>query len=149
MAFSQVSVGFIGKRFSMHAIAVFGESLKLIGLLILILTASQTYVFLYMIVLGLGFGFAMVATMNMYPDYFGATHYPKIMGNVRLFWTFVGAAGAPLAGHIRDSIGNYSLAFQGAVAVTAIGLICLIFAKAPVHPSLKEPKRAGAFETVV
>jgi MFS family permease len=148
MAFSQLSVGFVGKRFSMHTIAVGGETLKLAGLVILILTESLPFVFVYMTVLGLGFGFAMVATMNMYPDYFGAKHYPQIMGNVRLFWTFVGAAGAPLAGHIRDTLGSYSYAFQGAVAVTAIGLICLIFAKAPVHPSLKEPKSAEVLGTV-
>jgi MFS family permease len=97
-----------------------------------------------MIFLGLGFGFAMVATMNIFPDYFGAKYYPKIMGTVRLFWTFVGAVGAPLAGHIRDVSGTYLPAFQGAVAVTALGLICLVFAKAPVHPSIKEPSSSEA-----
>jgi MFS family permease len=148
MAFSQLSLSFAGRRFSMHAIAVFGEALKLVGLLILITTNTLPFVFLYMIILGMGFGFAMVATMNMFPDYFGAKYYPKIMGTVRLFWTFVGAVGAPLAGHIRDVSGSYLSAFQGAVVVTAIGLICLIFAKAPVHPSLKEPKREEALETV-
>ncbi len=148
MAFSQLSLGFVGRKYSMHAIVVSGEALKLVGLVILISTNTLPFVFLYMIILGIGFGFAMVATMNIFPDYFGAKHYPKIMGNVRLFWTFVGSAGAPLAGHIRDTLGSYELAFQGAVAVTAIGLICLIFAKAPVHPSLKEPKSAEAMETV-
>ncbi len=148
MAFSQLSVGIIGRKFSMHAIAVCGEALKIVGLVILIFTNTQTFVFLYMIVLGLGFGFAMAATMNIYPNYFGPTHYPKIMGSVRLFWTFVGSAGAPFAGHIRDVYGSYLPAFQGAVVVTALGLICLIFAKAPVHPSLKEPKSAEALETV-
>jgi MFS family permease len=148
MAFSQLSVGFIGKRFSMHAIAVGGEVLKIIGLVVLICTDTKPFVFLYMIVLGLGFGFAVAATMNIYPNYFGAMHYPKIMGSVRLFWTFVGAAGAPFAGHIRDVYGTYLPAFQGAVAIIAIGLICLVFAKAPVHPSLKEPKSAEAIGTM-
>ena len=144
MAFSQLSLGFVGRRFSMHAFAIFGETLKLVGLVILILTNSLPFVFLYMIFLGLGFGFGMVAIMNIFPDYFGAKYYPKIMGTVRLFWTFVGAVGAPLAGHIRDVSGTYLPAFQGAVVVTALGLICLVFATAPVHPSLKEPKTAEA-----
>ncbi len=148
MAFSQLSVGFIGKRFSMHAIAVGGEVLKIVGLVILIVTKSQPLVFVYMIVLGLGFGFAMAATMNIYPNYFGATHYPKIMGAVRLFWTFIGSAGAPLAGHVRDISGSYLPAFQGAVAVIVLGLVCLIFAKAPVHPSLREAKSAEILETM-
>jgi len=136
MAFSQLSLGFVGRRFSMHSIAIGGEVLKVVGLVILILTESLPFVFLYMVVLGLGFGSAMVATMNMFPDYFGAKYYPKIMGSVRLFWTIVGGVGAPIAGHIRDVTGSYALAFQGAVVVTALGLICLFFAKAPVHPTL-------------
>ena len=148
MAFGQLGVGFVSKRFSMRAIVIFGEALKLIGLVILILTKSQAFVFFYMIVLGLGFGFGMAAMMNIFPNYFGVKHYPKIMGTVRLFWTFIGSAGAPLAGHIRDITGSYLPAFQGAVAITALGLVCLIFAKAPVHPSLKEPKTDKDLSTV-
>jgi MFS family permease len=91
-----------------------------------------------MVVLGLGFGAVMVATMNMFPNYFGVSNYPKIMGFVRLFWAFIGAAGAPLAGHIRDITGSYLPAFQAVIVIIAIGLICLIFARAPVHPSLKK-----------
>ena len=138
MTLSQFSVGFLGKRYSMHSIAVGGEVFKIIGLGILILTHSLPFVFLYMIVLGFGFGAAMAATFNIFPNYFGTSNYPKIMGTVRLFWAFIGGAGAPLAGHIRDTIGSYLPAFQMAIAIVAVGLICLIFAKAPVHPSLKE-----------
>jgi MFS family permease len=148
MAFSQLSVGFVGKRLSMLSIAILGEALKLAGMVVMIRTDSQPFVFLYMIILGLGFGFAMAATMNIYPNYFGATHYPKIMGTVRLFWTFIGSAGAPIAGHIHDVYGTYLPAFQAAIAVTAAGLICLIFAKAPVHPSLKESRSSEVLETV-
>lgn len=80
----------------------------------------------------------MLATMNIFPNYFGLSNYPKIMGTARLFWAFVGGAGAPLAEHIRETSGSYLTAFQAAIAVLAAGLICLIFAKPPVHPSLKK-----------
>ena len=80
----------------------------------------------------------MAATMNIFPNYFGVSNYPKIMGFVRLFWAFVGGAGAPLAGFVRDRTGSYIPAFQAVIVVVALGLICLIFAKAPVHPSLKD-----------
>jgi MFS family permease len=144
MTLSQFSVGIIGKRFSMHAIAVGGEVLKIMGLAILIFTNSLAFVFVYMIVLGLGFGAAMAATMNIFPNYFGVSNYPKIMGMVRLFWAFVGGAGAPLAGYIRETTGSYLPAFRVALVVVVAGLICLIFAKAPVHPSLKEKAAARA-----
>ena len=50
-----------------------------------------------MVILGLGFGAAMASTMNISLNYFGIAGYPKIMGTARMFWAFVGGAGAPLA----------------------------------------------------
>ena len=143
MTLSQFSVGILGKRYSMHAIAVGGEVLKILGLGILICVNSLPLVFVYMVVLGLGFGAAMAATMNIFPNYFGISNYPKIMGTARLFWAFIGGAGAPLAGYIRETTGSYLPAFRVALVVVAAGLICLIFAKAPVHPSLKEDAAAA------
>ena len=143
MTLSQFSVGIIGKRFSMHAIACGGEVFKIVGLGILIFTNSLAFVFVYMVVLGLGFGAAMAATMNIFPNYFGISNYPKIMGTARLFWAFVGGAGAPLAGYIRETTGSYLPAFRVAIVIVAAGLICLIFAKAPIHPSLKEESAAA------
>ncbi len=143
MTLSQFSVGIIGKRFSMHAIAIGGEVFKIMGLGILIFTNSMAFVFVYMVVLGLGFGAAMAATMNIFPNYFGISNYPKIMGTARLFWAFVGGAGAPLAGYIRETTGSYLPAFRVAIVIVAAGLICLIFAKAPIHPSLKEKSAAA------
>jgi MFS family permease len=137
MTVSQVSVGFLGRRFSMHAIAIGGEVLKVIGLGVLLFTHSLPFVFAYMVILGLGFGAAMAATMNIFPNYFGISNYPKIMGTARFFWAFVGGAGAPLAGYARDGMGSYFPAFRVAIVIITVGLICLIFAKAPVHPSLK------------
>jgi len=151
MTLSQLGVGFISRRFGMHSIAVCAESFKIAGLMILIivilLVKAMPHVYvlagvgLYMIVLGLGFGAVMTATMNIFPNYFGISNYPKIMGFVRLFWAFIGGAGAPIAGYIREMTGSYLPAFCGVLAVTTLGLICLIFARAPVHPSLKEMQR--------
>lgn len=137
MAFSQIGAGFLGMKFSLYSIAITAEILKLAGITILVTTHSLPLVFVYMVVLGLGFGISMVAIMNIPPNYFGVTHYPKIMGFVRLFWAFIGGAGAPLAGLIYDETGSYLPAFQGTIFVLILGLICLILAKPPGHPSLK------------
>jgi drug/metabolite transporter (DMT)-like permease len=59
------------------------------------------------------------------------------MGFVRLFWTFAGGLGAPIAGFIRESAGSYIPAFQAAIVIITAGLFCLIFTKPPAHPSLK------------
>jgi cyanate permease len=142
MTLTQFSVGWIGKRYSMHSIAIVGEIFKVLGLGILVFTNSLAFVFVYMIVLGLGFGAAMAATFNIFPNYFGISNYPKIMGTARLFWAFIGGAGAPLAGYIRETAGSYLPAFRLALVIVVAGLVCLIFAKAPVHPSLKDESAA-------
>jgi MFS family permease len=148
MTLAQFASGFVGMRFSMHSIAIGGEVLKIIGVIILVSTQTLSVIFVSMFFLGLGFGSVMLATMNIFPNYFGLSNYPKIMGFARFFWAFVGGAGAPLAGWIRETTGSYLPAYQGAVAVLAVGLICLIFAKAPVHPSLRAAQTDGAFSPV-
>jgi MFS family permease len=57
---------------------------------------------------------------------------------------FVGSVGAPIAGYIRDTTGSHLPAFRPALAVFAAGLICLLFARPPVHPTLKKPEPADA-----
>jgi MFS family permease len=142
MAFAQFGTGFVGMRFSMISIAISGEILKIAGVVILLSTGSVPIVFVSMVVLGMGFGSVMVAMMNIFPNYFGLSSYPKIMGFARLFWAFIGGAGAPLAGLIREATGSYFLAYELAIVVLVLGLTCLIFAKPPVHPTLKMPQPA-------
>ena len=145
MTFTQLGAGFIGMRYSMLSIAVSGEVLKIAGVFILIFTRSVPVIFLSMVILGMGFGAAMVATMNIFPNYFGLSNYPKIMGFTRLFWALVGGLGAPLAGYIRDTTGSYLPAFQMATMIFVLGLACLVFARPPVHPSLKETEPAEVY----
>lgn len=144
MTFAQFGAGFVGMRYSILSIAITGEALKITGVVILLFTATLPFVFVAMVILGVGFGSVMVATFNIFPNYFGLSDYPKIMGYARLFWAIVGGAGAPLAGYIRDTSGSYLPAFQIALAILVAGLVCLVFAKAPVHPSLKKTKPVEA-----
>jgi MFS family permease len=137
MAFAQFATGYLGMRFTMLSIAVSGEISKLIGVAILVSTQDYSVILAAMVFLGMGFGAAFVATMNIFPNYFGLSSYPKIMGNARVFWTFIGGAGAPLAGLVRERTDSYLPAFYAAIVILAVGLMCLAFAKPPLHPSLK------------
>jgi MFS family permease len=138
MSFAQFATGYLGMRFTMLSIAVSGEISKLIGVIILVSTHELSVIFVAMVFLGMGFGAAFVATMNIFPNYFGLSNYPKIMGNARIFWTFIGGAGAPLAGLVRERTESYLPAFYAAIGILAIGLLCLAFAKPPRHPSLNK-----------
>lgn len=134
---SQLGVGFLGLKFKMHSLAVVSILIGIVGFIIILFAQSMGVVILYNIVLGLGFGIQSIAMGNLIPDYFGRTEFPKMMGYTMPFTTFLSAFSAPVAGYIRDTTGSYIPAFQLSLALMVVGLIFIIFAKPPVHPSLK------------
>jgi len=75
---------------------------------------------------------------NLFPDYFGRSEFPKIMGFTTPVTTIGSSLGAPIAGYIRDTTGSYIPAFQVCIIMLFFGFLCIIFAKPPIHPSLKE-----------
>ena len=95
-------------------------------------------ILLYNVLIGLGLGGTYVAIMNLIPLYFGKTHYPQIIGFALPFSTVLGSIGSPLTGWIRDSTGSYKSAWELAIVILAIGLVSLILARPPVHPSMRE-----------
>jgi MFS family permease len=137
MGASQLGVGFLGLKFKMHSLAVGSILIGIVGFIIMLFAQSMRVVVLYNIVLGMGFGIQAIAMGNLIPDYFGRMEFPKMMGYTMPFTTFFSAFGAPLAGYIRDTTGSYIPAFQLSIALLVVGLIFVIFARPPVHPSLK------------
>ena len=117
MTFAQFGVGFIANKFTMSSIVITAEIIKLIAMITLVSTKSLPFVFVYMIIFGISFGAGMIAMMNIFPNYFGASNYPKIMGTVRLFWSIIGGTGAPIAGYIREATGSYIPAFEAAIII--------------------------------
>jgi MFS family permease len=91
----------------------------------------------YNALIGLGVGGTYVAIMNLIPLYFGKTDYPKIIAFALPFSTIIGRVGSPLAGWIRDVSGSYKSAWELAILILAIGLVSLILARPPVHPSTR------------
>lgn len=137
MGVSQLGVGFLGLKFKMHSLAVASILFSIAGISIIIFAHSMGLVILCNVFMGIGFGIQSIALGNLIPDYFGRTEFPKMMGYTMPFTTFLSAIGTPVAGYIRDATGSYILAFQLALAALVLGLVFIIFATPPIHPSLK------------
>jgi len=137
MSISQLGVGFLALKFEMRSLAIVSILIAIVGFAIMLFAQSMGIVVLYNIVLGMGFGIQAIAMGNLIPDYFGRTEFPKMMGYTMPFTTFLSAFSAPVAGYIRDTTGSYIPAFQLSIALLVFGLIFIIFARPPVHPSLK------------
>jgi MFS family permease len=134
----RLAVGFLGIRYPTKPMAIIAMLLLILGLTIVLWAKTLPVIFLYNVFIGLGVGGAYVAIMNLLPLYFGKTHYPKIIGLALPFATIIGSIGSPLTGWIYDITGSYQLAWKLAIIILTIGLVSLILARPPVHPSIRE-----------
>jgi MFS family permease len=144
-AVGRLAMGFLGLRYSTKSLAIVAMLLLISGMAIILWAKSLPIIFLYNVLIGLGLGGTYVAIMNLMPLYFGKTHYPKIIGFALPFSTILGSIGSPLTGWIRDITGSYRSAWELAILILAIGLVSLILAHPPVHPSLAQ-NRANPME---
>lgn len=137
MGISQLGVGFLGLRFRMHTLIVIAAFLGVAGFSVLLFANSVTMMLVYSVIYGISAGIGSVAVGNLFPDYFGRTEFPKIMGYTMPFNTFLSGFGAPFTGYVRDITGSYIPAFRVLLVLLALGAFFILFAKPPVHPSLK------------
>jgi MFS family permease len=137
MGISQLGVGFLGLRFKMRSLAIVSMILSIAGFSILLFADSLPLVLAFCVIYGMGTGIQSVASGNLIPDYYGRSQFPKIMGYTSPITTFISSFGAPITGHIRDTAGTYIPAFKLMLVLLGVCLLCIVFAKPPVHPSLK------------
>jgi MFS family permease len=137
MGISQLGIGFLGLRFNMRSLALAAMFMGMIGFSILLFAKSIPVVLAYAVVYGISQGVQSIAMGNLYPDFFGRTEFPKIMGYTMPFNTFISGLGVPVTGYIRDICGSYVPAFKILLVLLVVSFICMIFAKPPKHPSLQ------------
>ena len=137
MGVSQLGVGFLGLRFKMHTLIIIAAFLGVAGFSVLLFANSVPLMLVYSVIYGISAGIGSVAVGNLFPDYFGRTEFPKIMGYTMPFNTFISGFGAPFTGYIRDLTGSYLPAFKTLLVMLVLGFFCILFAKPPLHPSLK------------
>ncbi len=144
MIAGQMLVGFLGLRIRMQKLVLWGCAGVIISyFLMLFADRSLLIVFIYGTFAGIGVGINGMALMNLIPNYFGTKHFPKIYGLLSPVATLIGAAGAPLCGHIRDVTGSFMMFWLIAGILMTIGFIFLYLAKPPMHPSLRESRDTG------
>lgn len=137
MGISQLGIGFLGLRFKMHTLVVIAAIFGVAGLSFLLIADSVPLMLAYSVIYGISAGIGSVAVGNLFPDYFGRTEFPKIMGYTMPFNTFISGLGAPFTGYIRDLAGSYVPAFKIFFVMLVLAFFCILFAKPPLHPSLK------------
>lgn len=83
-------------------------------------SANVAVLYGYYILLGIGFGGNAIVMPTAFANYFGYTHFPKIMGSVLLLLSVFSALVPTIAGAVYDASGSYASMFP------AIAIICLV-----------------------
>jgi len=141
----KLGAGFLGLRFNVRPLIVVTMVLMTIGMTLIFFAGYLPVAFTHALILGIGYGGVGVAVTGLMPAYFGSGHYPEIFGFSLPFTTVLGALGALVAGGIYDLPGSYVPAFSFAVAVLLAGLVCILLARPPRHPSLVTSERENLF----
>ena len=133
----RLAIGLLGLKYNMRPLAIGAYAVMTTGMALALMTRSLPMAFIYVTVFGVGFGAFVVANTALFSVYFGPTSYPRIIGFIS-FFAVTGSIGAPLAGLIYDYTGSYMLPFSIGLLALLAGLVCMIFARPPQHPSLSQ-----------
>ena len=135
---SQILGGLIGDRYSKRYCLIIFGCLQSIGVATATSVSTLSSAFLFAVVYGFGFGARAPITTAMRGEYFGRTSFGKIMGISAMPMMVMTMVAPVVAGQMFDSQGDYRQAFLYIALLGFIGSLVFYFAKAPIHPTLKQ-----------
>ena len=140
-----LGLGLALERFKPHHVGVLGFVALIASYLVTMVTTEPWQMFIASILLGMGIPVQVTLQNSIWPTYFGRVHVGSIRGASFPVTVAFSAIGAPLAGQIKDSTGEYFLAWWIAIGAFAIGATLLLLTPPP-KPKVAEaaaPQRVG------
>lgn len=129
---AQVVGGYIGDRIPIRIALFIFSTLQSAGVVALTYATTIPGLVLFAFLFGLGFGGRNPLTVAIRGDYFGQAAFGKILGLSTVPMNILMLVAAPFAGWMRDTRGNYEMAFLILAAFSFLGGVCFLFAKRPV-----------------
>ena len=104
--------------------------------MVLITINTSIYMFyVFAILFGIGFGGRTPLTTAIRGEYFGRASFGKILGMSTVPMNILLLISAPLAGYMRDQLGDYQWAFLTLAILNGIGAILFLIARRPRLPA--------------
>jgi predicted MFS family arabinose efflux permease len=120
---SAFAMGFLVRRVPARFVGAGGFVTLAVASLLTIATRTHPVMFLSMITFGTGVGVMILMQSYLWAEYFGRLHLGSIRGAVLPPTLVFGAAGAPLAGYVKDATGAYETAWLAAVALMLLAAV--------------------------
>ena len=131
----QLAGGYIGDRIPKNVALFAFTGLQAGAVVILVLAPSLEMIFVFAILFGAGFGGRTPLTTAIRGDYFGRASFGKILGVSTLPMNAMLLVAGPMAGYMRDKLGDYDLAFLSLAGLNAIGAVLFLIARKPRLPA--------------
>jgi sugar phosphate permease len=130
----QVSGGFLGDRFDKRIIATVCMVAHAIALVLLAFAGNAAMVLAFAVLHGWAWGTRGPLMQAIRADYFGTSHFGKIMGFSSMIVTVGQTSGPLIAGVLADRTGDYRAGFTVLAVGALLGSVFFLAAKRPQPP---------------
>jgi OFA family oxalate/formate antiporter-like MFS transporter len=145
--FGLIGGGYVGDKVNKRGLLVVCMLAHVLGLFLLAFAGERSLIsfiilLAFAIIHGLAWGVRPAITQAMRADYFGRTHFGKIMGFSSMIIMIGMTLGPLIAGLVSDWQGDYRLAFSIIAGVALLGSVFFWLAKPPTKPGISEKANA-------
>jgi MFS family permease len=125
------STGFLGDKIDKRVIVITCMGLHAVGMVLLAYAQNIWMVIGFAVLHGIAWGTRGPLMQAIRADYFGVTHFGKIMGWSSLIVMLGMAIGPIYAGYMADRTGNYQVGFTTLAIAAVFGAIFFMLARHP------------------
>ncbi|NQW22797.1 MAG: MFS transporter [SAR202 cluster bacterium] len=139
----QLFGGWIGDRMPTNVALFVFTAIQGLGVVFLTVGDDVVYFYVFAVLFGIGFGGRTPLTTAIRGDYFGRASFGKILGASMVPMNILLLIAGPLAGFMRDELGDYDMAFLLLAGLNTLGAVFFLIARRPKLPGLAPAQAPG------
>ena len=132
----QLFGGWIGDRMPTNVALFVFTAIQGLGVVFLTVGDGVVYFYVFAVLFGIGFGGRTPLTTAIRGDYFGRASFGKILGASMVPMNILLLIAGPLAGFMRDELGDYDMAFLLLAGLNTLGAVFFLIARRPKLPGV-------------
>ena len=123
--------GWIGDLIPKNVALFIFTAIQGLGVVFLTLGPDLIYFYVFAVLFGIGFGGRTPLTTAIRGEYFGRASFGRILGISTVPMNMLLLIAAPMAGFMRDELGDYDLAFLVLAGLNTVGAVLFLVARKP------------------
>ncbi len=131
----QFGGGYLGDRVPTNVALFVFTAIQGVAVVLISINTSIYMFYLFAILFGIGFGGRTPLTTAIRGEYFGRASFGKILGLSTVPMNILLLISAPLAGFMRDQLGDYQWAFLTLAILDGVGAVLFLIARKPKIPA--------------